>query len=171
MAVGSEMDNFWSVVLGAFVAICSGVATPFLLERSKRNAERKCLTAAIVAEVHALIEISKHRKYIEGVQQELAKGQTDPAKGGNFGFSVRRNPMRVYESNLTRIGILPASLAKQVVIFYAGISSILEDMQDMSEGKIQRTPQDQVRVLNEVLQLMEATLALGEKIVATAERH
>jgi hypothetical protein len=141
------------------------------LERSKRNAERKSLTAAIVAEVHALIEISKHRKYIEGVRLELSKGQTDPAKCGNFGFSVRRNPMRVYESNLARIGILPAPLSRQVVSFYAGISSILEDMEDMSEGKIQRTPQDRMRVLTEVLQLMEATLALGEKIVATAERH
>jgi hypothetical protein len=158
------MDNFWSAIAGGCVAILGSVATPIFLERSRRFAERESLTGAIVGEVQALIEISKHRKYIEGVRQELTKGQTDPAKCGTFGFSVRRNPMRVYESNLTRIGILPAPLSKQVVSFYAGISSILEDMEDMSEGKIKRTPQDRIRVLTEVLQL-------GENIISNAERR
>ena len=170
MVVVSGMDNFWSVILGAFVAICSGVATPFFLEKSKRRAERLSLTGAIVGEVQALIEISRHRKYIEGIRQELTKAQTNPDKYGIFHFSVRRNPMRVYESNLTRIGLLPDPLPKQIVSFYAGISSILEDIEDMREGKIQRTPEDRIRVLNELLQLMEATLALGEGIIASAGR-
>ena len=170
MVVVSEMDNFWSVILGAFVAICSGVATPFFLEKSKRKAERLSLTGAIVGEVQALIEISRHRKYIEGIRQELTKAQANPDKYGIFHFSVRRSPMRVYESNLTRIGLLPDPLPKQIVSFYAGISSILEDIEDMREGKIQRTPEDRIRVLNELLQLMEATLALGEGIIASAGR-
>jgi hypothetical protein len=170
MAVISEMDNFWSVILGAFVAIASGVAMPFLLEKNKRNAERLSLTGAIVGEIQALIEISRHRKYIEGIRQELTKAQTNPDKCCAFHFSVRRNPMRVYESNLRRIGLLPDPLPKQIVSFYAGISSILEDIEDMREGNIQRTPEDQIRVLNELLQLMESTLAIGEVIIAGAGR-
>jgi hypothetical protein len=79
--------------------------------------------------------------------------------------------MRVYEANLTRIGILPDPLPKQIVGFYAGVSSILEDIDDMREGKNQRTPEDRIRVLKELLQLFEATLALGQKILDDAGRH
>jgi hypothetical protein len=165
------MDNFWATIAGGFVAILGGVATPCFLERSKRKAERLSLAGAIVGEIEALIAISQHRKYVDGIRQELTKAQTNPDKYGIFHFSVRRNPMRVYEANLTRIGILPDPLPKQIVGFYAGVSSILEDIDDMREGKNQRTPEDRIRVLKELLQLFEATLALGQKILDDAGRH
>ncbi len=120
------------------------------------------LTGAIVGEIQALIDISKHRKYLECLRQELNRAQTHPDLCGFFYFSVRRNPMRVYEANLARIGILPPPLPNQIVSFYAGLSSILEDIEDMKEEKLQRTPDDRTRVLKNLEQLFKATLDLGQ---------
>jgi hypothetical protein len=162
------MDNFWSAIAGGIVAILGSVATPVLLEWNKRKAERLSLTGAIVGEIEAIMSIAQHRKYIEGIRQVLAAAQANPNNPGIFHFSVRRNPMRVYEANLTRIGNLPNPLPKQIVGFYAGISSILEDIDDMREGKIQRPREEQICLLTELLKLSEETLALGQKIVDQA---
>ncbi len=159
------MDNLWSVIAGGFVAILGSVATPIFLDKSRRKAERLSLASAILGEIEALDAICAHRKFIEGIKQQITLMEADPNISRIFHFSVRRNPMRVYEANLSQIGVLPHPLPKQIVTFYAGVSSILEDIDDMREGKTKRNPEESLRAFKNLLELFEKTLALGQQII------
>jgi hypothetical protein len=167
------MDNMWPVVIGGAIGIVGGVAGPMCLEWWKSRAERLSLSGAIVSEIAAILAIIQTRNYIEGLHAEIVRARATPAPTHIptfFHFSVRRNPFAVYDANLSRIGILPNPMPRQIVSFYVKASAILEDIADMREGKIQRAREDSIHCLEELVKLFEETRALGQKIIADEAR-
>ncbi len=165
----SDYTSLWPILGGGAVGFLSSLGTSLISETRRREAERLSLTGAIVGEVSALIDISERRNYIEGLRELISRAKANkdaPDKSVWYHFSVRRNPFPVYDANLTRIGILRDPLPRHIARFYAMSSSILEDIADMREGKMQRGRDESIHCLEELLKLFEDTLVLGRKIVS-----
>lgn len=153
--------------MGGLIGIVGSLATSVWLEQVRRRAERRSIKGAIAGEIAALIRIVERRRYIEGLRALIAE-----AKAGQepdvvwYHFSVRRNPFAVYDANLTRVGMLRHPLPGLITQFYAQASSVLEDIADMREGKLDvQNGQESVQRLEELLELFEETRALGQRIV------
>lgn len=157
------------VVVGGLIGIAGGVVTPLVIEMYKQRKERINLTAAIVAEVSALVAVTSKREFIEMLSDEVEslRKSTDPNKVSWFYFSARRNPFSVYDANLDRIGIIKASLNSKIVRFYAQAASIMEDVADMRElkEKIDTNREASLYRLEQLLTMFNETAALGKEIV------
>jgi hypothetical protein len=156
------------IIIGGVIGIAGSIIAPVWLECYRRKQEQKNLTGAFIGEISALVEICKRRQYIENIRAVITEAkakQTEPNKSIWFHFSVRRNPFPVYDANVARLGLLNDPLPQKIALFYTQSSSILEDIADMREGKIQRNRDESIRCLEALLKLFEDTLNLGEKIV------
>ncbi len=164
--------NAVPTIIGGAIGIIGSLSTSIYLENSKRKAERRSFTGAIIGEISALIEISERRHYIQGIRQsiEKAKAQTNPDIGYNFYFSVRRNSFAVYDANLSRLGILESPLPQLIVRFYTQTSAILEDIADMRENKMKRNRDESIQTLEALLKLFEDTHSLGKEIIALGSK-
>jgi hypothetical protein len=166
-----EIKTLLPIIVGGAIGIAGSIIAPTWLEYSRRKHERESLTGAFVGEISAVIEICKRRQYIENIRAlvtEAKARQAEPNKSVWFHFSIRRNPFPVYDANVTRLGLLKDPLPRQIARFYTQSSSILEDIADMREGKIQRNRDESIRCLEALLELFEDTQAVGEKIVLDA---
>jgi hypothetical protein len=155
------------VIIGGIIGVTGSVVGPLCLAYVQRRAERKNLACALAAEIAALIDIVERRQYIAGLRQliEVARNNQDLNGAFFYQFSVRRNPLAVYDANLSRIGLLKPTLSVRIARFYAQASAILEDIADFREGRIPEGRDDSVRRLEELLQLFEDSQTLGREIV------
>jgi len=167
-----EIKTLLPIIVGGAIGIAGSIIAPTWLEYSRRKHEQESLTGAFVGEISAVLEICKRRQYIESIRALITEAkaqQAEPNKSVWFHFSVRRNPFPVYDANVSRLGLLNDPLPRQIARFYTQSSSILEDIADMREGKIQRNRDESIRCLEALLELFEDTQAVGQKIVSDAD--
>ena len=166
-----DLTPLLAAAVGGVLTILGGWANSRWSESRRWHQERTALTGALVAEVSALMEITKTRGYIEGVRAEIqhAKANLNPNKPPYFFFSSRKNTFAVYEANLGKLGVLRAPLPKLSVQFYTQVNAIMEDIKDMEEGK-RRVGEDAVRHLEQLLSLFENTMALGQQIIDVSQK-
>ena len=167
------MESLLPVIVGGIIGIAGGVIGPTLLEFFKRKIERENLTGAFIAEIDALLKIVERRRYVEELESLIlqAKSGIDRNASFSYQFSVRRNPFPVYDANLSKIGILKAPLPQKITQLYAQATSILEDIEDMRDGKnIPRDTMESIERLETLLSLFKDTIDLGQEIVRLQAR-
>lgn len=117
-------------VIGAVAALIVGVAsfigTIYNASRQRRQ-DREATKAAIIAEVSALASIIEKRMYRESLEA-VAMEVEATNEACSLHVPVPAHYCRVYEANVSSIGLMPAEQAKQVVRFYQLIDSVIADV-------------------------------------------
>lgn len=118
----------WTAVLIAVVSGCAAVIGPFWLWKNQGKKESASVRASLFAEVAALVEIVDRRFFLPALREKeriLAARQTSPMQAfqgtqGNESFQVLIDSQysRVYQGNVSRLGVLTAEEAKQIVRFH-----------------------------------------------------
>ena len=156
------------VVVGGLLTFLGGLIGNFLLQWNQRKAEIKSLTGAFVGEIRALLSIVERRRYLEGIEQLIQQVRTtnQPA---TYSFSARRNPFSVYDSNVSRIGILPSPLPELICRFYSQSRSVLEDIDDMRNPQAGTwTAAESLSRLEELRDLLRDSNNLANEIIRVA---
>lgn len=159
------------VLVGGAIGLTGGLGAAAVPELLRTRAERRALSAAIVAEVEGILAIVERRQFIESLRDTLAKAEVEPNPriAHWFSFSVRADPFAVYRANLARIGLLRTPPAALVVQFYTGATSILEDIADFRQGALADAGRSESRRrLRELLELFERVREIGQEIVRAA---
>ncbi|NAS95179.1 hypothetical protein CU664_14405 [Pseudomonas syringae pv. actinidifoliorum] len=123
------MDSLWlKVTIPIVVAVLAWVL--------KTSKERKSVGVAIHAEMSALVEIARVRKYQDGLLEaatELQRLSTEERLTIKLFVPIPKHYCRVYTGNIQHLGLLDADEAPIVVRFYQYLDSVVRDI---SEGGI-----------------------------------
>lgn len=93
--------------------------------------DRRAVRLALMAEILALTEVAKSRRYVEELIQtadEIEQGSLKDGELQQYAVSVSGGQSRIYEAHITRLGCLPAGEVQQVVRFYQLIDSVILDV-------------------------------------------
>jgi hypothetical protein len=162
-------------LIGAVVAsllfIVVGFTSNTWREYNRERKLRRTLALAFQGEVQALLEIIEKRGYIEGLR--AAKAQIEATgKFQAYHFKAREKYLGVFEANVGQIGILRPPLSQLVARFYAQANSILEEMERFEESDPATVdPMVAIAAYDEVLNIFEDTVAIGNQIVQEVSRR
>lgn len=165
-AIFDSPPNPWLPVIaaigGAFVGSISSVIPNLLLEARKQRNERKSISNALIAEIRAMLTIVRHRQYLAHFEKALSAMQNDPASRIAFSIRVPDHYSRVFQANVSRLGLIPEQLAAQIIEFHQLIDSIVQDVTasgEIAEGR------SSIEGFEQLLFLAKSAVQLGEEIV------
>ncbi|MGY2275727.1 MULTISPECIES: hypothetical protein [Pseudomonas] len=126
----------WTTVLVALATGGTAALGPVLLWIKQAQGERKSVRAALFAEVSALIELVERRHYLNDMKRyeafllPLTRRELDELNPDDFKYpiTVGEHYNRVYQANVSRLGILSAVEARQIVRFYQLADSVRADV-------------------------------------------
>jgi hypothetical protein len=160
-----------AVVVGGLLAIAGGFITPVLVDRQRQARESRNLALAFKGEITALLTLIKERRYLERfaeVTQQIEATQ----KPFYMPMRVRFRYDRVYESNVTRIGVLNGALPELLPLFYTRLTSMLEDISGLSEGTYASLELPTLlRIYRDLQSVLKESIILGERIVQEIDRQ
>src|SRR5262245_18418810 len=137
--------------------------------RNKREATN--LAFAFAGEITALIRIIETRRYIEDIQACIAQMEKtqEPIY---YTVTIRQDFVRVYEQNVSRIGLLEAPLPGYIAMYYTQTQAILEDMADIDDHpKMERLGQEHIlRRYRNLLSLLDSPVTLSQHLLADSSR-
>jgi hypothetical protein len=164
----------WTAILIAFISGLAAVTGPFWLWKRQSKRESASVKASLLAEVEALIEIVERRRFLPILREKQAL-LTARRKSliGTFAalpevFSVRIDSQynRVYQGNVTKLGVLSAEEAKQIVRFHQLADSVRLDV--TSGGALARGT-DSPEVYGEAADLLEMALEIGHSLIGAKD--
>jgi hypothetical protein len=122
-----------AVIIGGLIAITGGFLSTMLLERQRARRDSRNLALAFSGEITAVLELIKERNYEERFTQVINQIE-ETGKPFYMPFRVRFKYDRVYEANVSRIGLLELPLPEEIPLFYTRLTSILEDLVSLGDG-------------------------------------
>jgi hypothetical protein len=155
-------DNLLPTIVGGALAIAGGIAGTVLAPLLAVRTERRAVAAALAGEIGALIDIAERRKYVAAFEAAIAANHSTGSPVG-VSVSARRNYFAVFDALVSKLGLLPPDVARDTAGFYVSAKSLLEDSDDLREGLA--TPQEIPLRMQQTLELLVATLALGHRLV------
>jgi hypothetical protein len=149
-----------AVIVGGGISIGGQV----ILESVKDGRKAEQLSHAIAGEILALLQIVEDRKYIQGIQAQLAMARAGTAS--LFKARVEQTYFSVIEANLQHIGSLPVELPLLIPKFLTLSKSALEDFQAIRAGEWDHmTAAELVPMYDGLIQVMQAAMSTGREIV------
>ena len=127
----------WTTILVAVATGSTAAIGPVILGLWTRRQEKKSVRAAILAEVSALAEIVRDRRYVETLltieQNLMLRRQGAPfspssVEGYTLQVAVPLDYNLMYRANSERLGSLKPQEASKVVYFYQLIQSVVVDV-------------------------------------------
>ncbi len=153
------------VVVGSVMGGTGAFLGNYFSKLRELKTERKSLAFAFLGEISAIRTIVEKRQYIEFLHKLIEHIKTTGENRIPI-IPVQLNYFNVFNANVGKIGLLEAPLSQMIVTFYSQANSILEDLREMREGRLNNYPiQDTLATLTRLLQLFEDTKGLGEKII------
>ncbi|MNF49575.1 hypothetical protein D3C84_308500 [compost metagenome] len=166
--------NWTAVLVGLFTAVASWFG-PVRLWKKQAERESESVRASLFAEVAALVEIVERRGYLQsmrGIETMLRARQAasiysafQNGQGAeSFEVLIDSEYSRVYQGNVSKLGVLRAEDAKQIVRFHQLADAVRLDV--IPGGGIARgtcNPED----FKEVADLLEIALEIGRALTAT----
>jgi len=151
------ISGFMGTALGATVAYISARA----VDKSQKKDKSEALTASLVAEVAALLEIIEARRYLEGAEK-IRQGlvAADVGAVASMTVIVPEHYSRIFQANASEIGLLDAETATSIVRFHQLIDSVVQDIKPggvLSEGA-------ELESFNESYNILQAAITLGKSI-------
>lgn len=157
-------------MVGGLLSITGGVVSTLWIETRRRRAESYHLALAFKSEICALVEHVKERNYPGRFEEVIAQIERT-GEPFYIAFHIRFDYDRVYANNVERIGLLNTPLPEKFPIFYTRLTSIMEDMVNLGEGKYSHLDlQILLRLYRDVHRLLGQTIALGDEIATTVDR-
>ena len=130
----------------------------------------KSLASAFYGEVGALLTIAERRGYL-GQLKRLLDYVEQTQKKESFYFKITKNYFHVYESNVNKIGILPAPLPEKIVSFYTYVFAIMEDLEDFRGMKLETlTIEANLKQLKDFYNLFQETEESGKSVRGLIEK-
>lgn len=165
----------WTAVLVALLGTITSWFGPVRLWKKQAERESESVRASLFAEVAALVEIVELREYLpslRAIEAELRVRESQsiyavfPSKQEDESFEVLIDSeySRVYQGNVSKLGVLKAEDAKQIVRFHQLADAVRLDV--IPGGGIARgtsNPED----FKEVADLLEIALEIGRALTAT----
>jgi|GEM_PF-1113133 hypothetical protein len=125
---------------------------------------------AILAEIYALlnlIEVRNYRKFLEdGIFGSSLNSLTDTPY--LLSMNIQDNYCPVYYNNLDKIQLLNKNIAKDVVLFYALIASLVQDLKP--EGVFNNKVHSSVEAYKAGLTILDMAIKTGEKLISIQYR-
>lgn len=158
-------DSLWPTVVGGAISLVSTVVTTFGIEHLRRTREARGTAYAIRGSIVGILTIVEIRQYITGVRNIIQNMEQ-----GNVGFvmksRVKQNYLEVYVRHVDKVGALAAPLPELISIFYTNVNSLVEDIQNAYEGKLDQIGQPQLLAhYKEFESLLTTTSDLGRHII------
>ena len=158
------------VLVGGVLAIIGGLVSNLFVEWRRNVVESKRLAYAFKGELQALSSIARKRRYTEIINYYIA--EMEKTRQPLFvNIQVRREYFNVFNSNVSKLGLLKNPLPELLATFYVQSNSILEDLQSYREGTwANASVESIIGSKKELLSLMEDTYALAEVIVKQIDK-
>ena len=164
----------WTAVLVALVSAFAALVGPVRLWKKQMKKESESVKASLFAEVAALVEIVERRKYVQSLRayEELLRAQlASPYSAfhkdqGSKRFEVHLDSQfnRVYQGNVSKLGVLTAEDAKQIVRFHQLADSVRLDV--MPGGFLAKGTENP-EAFKETAELLEMALDIGRALTAS----
>lgn len=170
--MAAETD--WTTVLVALFTGAAAAGGPIWIAYQQTKNERASVRSALLSEVAALVEIVELRGYLPDLRNSqkylMALDEEQLAKQNPDDFTaavpVPIEYNMVYRANLTRLGGLSPTEAKQLVRFYQLTDSVRVDI---SEGGVLYVGSTDHVAFGEAADLLETALGIGRALIAPAK--
>lgn len=164
----------WTAVLVAVVSAFVTLVGPVRLWKKQMKKESESVKASLFAEVAALVEIVERRNYLPSLrayEAQLRSQSTSPYSAfqgdeGVWSFEVHIDSQfnRVYQGNLSKLGVLTAEDAKQIVRFHQLADSVRLDV--MPGGFLAKGTRD-AEAFKETADLLEMAMEIGRALTTS----
>lgn len=162
----------WTAVLVALISGLVALVGPVRLWKKQMVKESESVKASLFAEVAALIEIVERRQFLPGLREKeeiltarkTSAPQIFPSDAGNVSFQVLIDSQysRVYQGNVSRLGVLTAEEATQIVRFHQLADSV---RLDVIPGGVLAKGTSNPEAFRETADLLETALDIGRALV------
>lgn len=158
------------VIVGGLLAIVGGFLSTVMIENRRRRTEARNLALAFKGEIVALRSHIEERDYAARFQQVIE--QMEATRQPFFmPFRIRFSYDSVYQSNVSKVGLLEGSLPELVPTFYTYLHSLMEDLNNIGEGVYADLDLDVLlRIHKDLQHVLVKTTALGEQIMQEVDR-
>lgn len=165
--MGTGLD--WTTVLVALSTGLTAAGGPIWIASRQAKHERLSVRSAFLSEVAALIEIVEIRGYLQDLREtERLLKASDPEylvqlSIENFRFSVpiSNEYNMVYRANLSRLGGLSSTEARQLVRFYQLTDSVKADI---TEGGVLYMGTKNPEAFQKAADLIEKAIEIGRSL-------
>lgn len=128
------MESAWIAgIFGVLGSLMGGFATFFssaILQNKRQKSEGKVLKQSLEAEIKSILYLLRAHDYEAGLQ--LAIQTTEKGDWMAMVWPVRRDYCRIFNGNVSRIGVLKMG-ASETVGFYNLVQSLIEDLEVLGE--------------------------------------
>jgi hypothetical protein len=147
---------------GAFIGGVVSYLPNRWLEKHKRGLEVDAVRNALITEIKSIVAIVQERAYVALMDEAIAQLIE---KGGKQRYSVRvpEHYTRVYQAQVSRIGLLDPSLATQIITFYQLLDSVV---QDVSPGGIVADLGGDLTMFRKIKNIFQAAMDLAQQIIS-----
>jgi len=164
----------WTAILVAVVSAFAALVGPVRLWKKQMKKESESVKASLFAEIAALVEIVERRNYLPSLREyeaQLRAQSTSPysafqVEKGRMSFVVHIDSQfnRVYQGNVSKLGVLTAEDAKQIVRFHQLADSVRLDV--MPDGFLAKGTQDP-EAFKETADLLEMAMEIGRALTTS----
>jgi hypothetical protein len=163
----ADLTHLIQTLIGGGSSLLGGFLSPLLIDSFRNKREVTNLAMAFAGEIAALIRIVETRRYTENIQTCIAQMERTH-KPIYYTVTIRQDYVRVYEQNVSRIGLLEASLPENIAMFYTQTQAILEDLAVIDDHpKMEKLGQKNLlRCYKNLLSLLDSIVTLSQPILA-----
>lgn len=141
---------------GLFGLFASWIPTAWI-ESKRRQHDVETLRSSLIAEITAMAELIRSRRYLEGLQAG-AEGRIP-----KMTVNVPGDYFRVFNANVSKIGLLESDEASRLVRLYQLIESVI---QDVTPGGVLYTGVGGQYTFRHDLDILERALKLADELKA-----
>lgn len=160
--------NWTAIAIGVLSAVVA-IYGPTRLWRKQSKRESETVRASLIAEIAALVDIVELRRFLPALREKQALLVFRRSSVmGEFGVTPEKYEVRidsqfnrVYQANVTKLGMLNAEEAQQIVRFHQLADSVRLDVipgSDLASGT------DNPEKFGEAADLLEMALAIGHAL-------
>lgn len=162
-----DQPNQWLPVIaaigGAFVGAISTYFPAIFIEKAKQKTESKAIKSALIAEISVIMELIKTRRYPEEISNIIKKLEENSDSTASFHITVDDHYNRIYQSNVSKLGLLDKDIVVDIIRFYHLIDSAVIDVRP---GSLIASNIG-INEFKELLNIVEMALSAGERIIKT----
>ena len=155
------------VLLGSFL----GGIVQWHQEKKRRDYEEKSLALSFKGGISGLISILRERQYIDRLSG-YPKLIEQMNKVYLVKIQAKKNYTILYESNVSKIGILKEPIPELISIFYTQVNGIIEDFETLGTDDMLKAPVGAyITRIEELIALLKKTEEIGDKIINEINEH
>lgn len=172
--IPSNITNYLSVfqtLIGGLLTFLGGLIGNYFIQRSQRNAELNNLASAFYGEISSILAIVKRRNYVESMTYVLENVEADEAPEFTY-YRGQNEKFRIYESNVSKIGLLPAPIPEKLISFYTLAEVIHDDLGNLNSFLSDKPAIDNIKdYLKDLISLIENLSETGKELQDLLQRN